>query len=213
MTEQHAKPDANRVIIFDTTLRDGEQSPGASMNLEEKLRIAAAIAVQIPDHASIFVHYGTTMEAVGTALRDHNGLLIVTNNLSLANNPKLGLRNQILLAGGKIAPNERCTCGEGALTFLRQFNVDFGLISARAVEADGTIYDHSLEFAETARVIIENARQIFLALDSRKFHRHGLARVGHVRDLSAVFTDKKPPVTMVKLLADHGVALHVAKGS
>lgn len=30
----------NRVIIFDTTLRDGEQSPGASMNKEEKIRIA-----------------------------------------------------------------------------------------------------------------------------------------------------------------------------
>ena len=30
----------NRVIIFDTTLRDGEQSPGASMNPAEKLRIA-----------------------------------------------------------------------------------------------------------------------------------------------------------------------------
>ncbi len=30
----------DRVIIFDTTLRDGEQSPGASMNLDEKLRIA-----------------------------------------------------------------------------------------------------------------------------------------------------------------------------
>jgi 2-isopropylmalate synthase len=34
---------ANRVIIFDTTLRDGEQSPGASMNLEEKLRIATLL--------------------------------------------------------------------------------------------------------------------------------------------------------------------------
>ena len=34
----------DRVIIFDTTLRDGEQSPGFSMNLEEKLRMAHALA-------------------------------------------------------------------------------------------------------------------------------------------------------------------------
>ncbi|MEA3465582.1 MAG: 2-isopropylmalate synthase [Thermodesulfobacteriota bacterium] len=32
--------DNNKVIIFDTTLRDGEQSPGASMTIDEKLRIA-----------------------------------------------------------------------------------------------------------------------------------------------------------------------------
>ena len=35
------KPD--HVVIFDTTLRDGEQSPGASMNLDEKLRIAQVL--------------------------------------------------------------------------------------------------------------------------------------------------------------------------
>jgi len=37
------RDDANRVYIFDTTLRDGEQSPGCSMNLEEKLRVARAL--------------------------------------------------------------------------------------------------------------------------------------------------------------------------
>ncbi|MGE4518226.1 MAG: 2-isopropylmalate synthase [Desulfobacteraceae bacterium] len=31
---------SNRIIIFDTTLRDGEQSPGATMNIAEKVRIA-----------------------------------------------------------------------------------------------------------------------------------------------------------------------------
>lgn len=34
---------SNRLIIFDTTLRDGEQSPGASMTRDEKLRIAKAL--------------------------------------------------------------------------------------------------------------------------------------------------------------------------
>jgi len=31
---------SERLIIFDTTLRDGEQSPGASMTRDEKVRIA-----------------------------------------------------------------------------------------------------------------------------------------------------------------------------
>mgnify|MGYP003350522255 FL=1 len=31
---------AEKLIIFDTTMRDGEQSPGAAMSKEEKIRIA-----------------------------------------------------------------------------------------------------------------------------------------------------------------------------
>ncbi len=37
-------PRSRRVLIFDTTLRDGEQSPGASLNLDEKLAIAQQLA-------------------------------------------------------------------------------------------------------------------------------------------------------------------------
>ena len=32
------------IRIFDTTLRDGEQSPGASMNVEEKIMVAKQLA-------------------------------------------------------------------------------------------------------------------------------------------------------------------------
>ena len=39
-----SKRDPNRVLIFDTTLRDGEQSPGCSMTQPEKLRMAKALA-------------------------------------------------------------------------------------------------------------------------------------------------------------------------
>ena len=47
MSDQQSHPertDENRVRIFDTTLRDGEQSPGISLNRQEKLEIAHQLA-------------------------------------------------------------------------------------------------------------------------------------------------------------------------
>ena len=40
MTEPQNTSASDRVYIFDTTLRDGEQCPGASMSFEEKLEVA-----------------------------------------------------------------------------------------------------------------------------------------------------------------------------
>ncbi len=42
--------DSQRITIFDTTLRDGEQSPGCSMNVQEKLRLAKQL-----DHLGVDV--------------------------------------------------------------------------------------------------------------------------------------------------------------
>ena len=42
MSPQTIGPD--KVLIFDTTLRDGEQSPGATLNAQEKLEIARQLA-------------------------------------------------------------------------------------------------------------------------------------------------------------------------
>ena len=44
MSEKDSVPSVRNIVIFDTTLRDGEQSPGGSMNLAEKLEIAQALA-------------------------------------------------------------------------------------------------------------------------------------------------------------------------
>jgi 2-isopropylmalate synthase len=43
-THGAGRDEANRVLIFDTTLRDGEQSPGISLNKQEKLEIAHQLA-------------------------------------------------------------------------------------------------------------------------------------------------------------------------
>src|SRR5210317_1396757 len=65
----------DRLIIFDTTLRDGEQSPGASMTLEEKVRIAKMLEqmrVDVIEAGFPIASPGDfeSVKAVATAVKD-----------------------------------------------------------------------------------------------------------------------------------------------
>src|SRR5512135_2018266 len=44
MMDESAGAQFDSITVFDTTLRDGEQSPGATLNIEEKLEIARQLA-------------------------------------------------------------------------------------------------------------------------------------------------------------------------
>jgi 2-isopropylmalate synthase len=69
---------SNRIVIFDTTLRDGEQCPGASMNLREKLEVARQLArlkVDIIEAGFPVISQGD-FEAVHTIAREIKGPII-----------------------------------------------------------------------------------------------------------------------------------------
>jgi 2-isopropylmalate synthase len=70
--------DTNRVRIFDTTLRDGEQCPGASMNLREKLEVARQLATLKVDiiEAGFPVSSDGDFAAVQTIAREIKGPII-----------------------------------------------------------------------------------------------------------------------------------------
>src|SRR4051812_49798300 len=70
--------DPNRVLLFDTTLRDGEQSPGISLNTAEKLEIAhqlARLGVDIIEAGFPIASPGD-FEAVQAIAREVNGPVI-----------------------------------------------------------------------------------------------------------------------------------------
>ena len=70
--------DTNRVLIFDTTMRDGEQSPGASMNLEEKLRLAEVLEEMGVDviEAGFPIASNGDFEAVNEIAKVVNGSIV-----------------------------------------------------------------------------------------------------------------------------------------
>ena len=79
--------DPSRVIIFDTTLRDGEQSPGFSMNIDEKIRMAEALAALGVDvlEAGFPAASPGDFEAVSRIAREIKGLVITGLARSSAN--------------------------------------------------------------------------------------------------------------------------------
>ena len=86
-------PDPNRVLIFDTTLRDGEQSPGFSMNTEEKIRMArqlAALGVDVIE-AGFPISSRGDLQAVRQVAREVRDVPIAARSLFPRQLPGLGV--------------------------------------------------------------------------------------------------------------------------
>ena len=90
-----------RVIIFDTTLRDGEQSPGFSMNLTEKLRMAEALAELGAD----VIEAGFPIASTG----DFESVKLIAANITgpVIAGLARAARADILRAAEAVAPAER----------------------------------------------------------------------------------------------------------
>jgi 2-isopropylmalate synthase len=79
-TENHTPPQPDRIIFFDTTLRDGEQSPGCVMHGDEKLRMAhqiAALGVDVLEAGFAIASEGDS-ESIRNIAREVQGPIIAS---------------------------------------------------------------------------------------------------------------------------------------
>lgn len=178
--------------------------------LEAKRHIAQLAARHVPDHASLFINLGTTTEEVARALLHHTGLSVVTNNLNvasiLADKPDF----RVIVAGGVVRARDRGLVGEATLDLIRQFKVDIGIIGISGIDLDGALLDFDYREVRVAQAIIENSRRIFLTADHTKFNRNAMVRLGSIREIDALFTDRAPPRALAERLREATVAVHVA---
>ena len=180
------------------------------LNRGEKARIAKVVAAEVPDNASLFINIGTTTEEVAKALIDHHGLRVITNNLNVANMLAEKPDFEVIVAGGLVRSRDRGIVGEATLDTIRQFKVDIGIIGISGIDDDGSLLDFDYREVRVSQAIIVNSRRVFLATDHTKFGRNALVRLGHVREIDALFTDRRPSESMQQILKESEVDLHIA---
>jgi DeoR family glycerol-3-phosphate regulon repressor len=173
----------------------------------EKQAIGMAAAKLIPNNSSLFINIGTTTEAVGEALVDHRELMVVTNNINVANTLRLIDEIDVVIAGGVVRQSDGGIVGEAAVDFIRQFKVDYAVIGASAIDPDGAIFDYDFREVKVAQAIIANARHVILVADSTKFERTAPVRIGQISQVHTFITDRCEFAEFRDICRDNNVAL------
>lgn len=198
-------------------IHGGAVLPSGVENLEYEARrriaagakdaIGRAAAALIPNDASLFINIGTTTEAVSQALLDHSGLLVITNNINVANRMRVYPRFEVVIAGGVVRSSDGGIVGEAAAEFFSQFKVDYAIIGASALDEEGGLFDYDYREVRVAQAIIANARHVILVADQGKFARSAPVRIARIDQVGSFVTDYCPSTPFRRLCAEAGVKL------
>ncbi len=163
------------------------------LNPDAKRAIGIATAARIPNGASVYLDIGTTSEAVARALCNHIGLLVVTNNINVANilidNPEV----DVILAGGILRRADGGLVGEATADFVRQFKVDTAVVGASAIDMEGDVLDFDFREVRVVQTVLDLARRSLLVADGSKLARNAPVRLGSLKRFDAWLTDRRPP--------------------
>ena len=175
------------------------------LNTAEKIDIARLCAKAIPDDCSLFLNIGTSTEAVAAELLRHRNLLVVTNNMNVANILVANPDCQIIVAGGSLRRSDGGLVGTLTTEAIRKFKFDIAVIGCSAMDEDGDLLDFDIQEVGVSQSIIAQSRRTFLVADHSKFKRNAPARIASLADINTFFTDRPLPRQLASRCRDWGV--------
>ena len=223
VTPQTIRKDLNDLCEIDALQRvhGGAVHPSNTANFAYRSRrelaagskqsIGMRAAALIPDNSSVILNIGTTTEQVALALKRHQGLMAITNNLNVAYILSEAPDVEVVVAGGMVRKSDSGIVGGVAIDLIRQFKVDFAVIGASAIDEDGCLLDFDYREVRVAQAILEQARTRVLVADVMKFERRAPVQIGHLSDIDIFVTDAAPPKGICDICKAHKVQLEIAE--
>lgn len=193
-----------------TPLDPGTYKQRRTDRADEKARIANRVAELVPDGATIFLDTGTTCEAIAHALIAKARLHIVTYSLRSAAIINENTDFTLAVPGGFVRAVDGGMFQEGTPDFIRRFKFDYAIISVSGVDRDGDLCDEDhTEVAVVSCALRQSACKV-LAVDSTKFGKGAMVRLGSVADVDVLISDRPPPPALNEKFEDHGVQVMLA---
>ncbi len=181
-----------------------------ALNPEAKAGMAQACAAHIPNDISIFLNIGTSTEAVARALLHHRNILVVTNNINVANILVANSDCEIVVTGGHLRRADGGLVGNLAADTIEKFKFDLAVIGCSAMDQDGDLLDFDIQEVGVSQAILRQARKTFLVADHSKFKRNAPARIASLSQIDTMFTDAPLPKKLAQSCKDWGTNVVLA---
>ena len=161
------------------------------INLLGKQAIGQECAKNIPNEICLFMGIGTSTETVAKLLLEHKNLLIVTNNLNIANVLKNNAKSEVVITGGNLRKSDGALIGQPALETIKNFKFDLAILGCSALDREGNMLDFDTQEILVNQSIISQADKTYLLADHTKFLRKAPVKIAPLSIIDCFFTDNK----------------------
>ena len=180
------------------------------LNASGKHAIAEACAQAIPNGVSVFMNIGTSTEAVARRLLDHENLLIVTNNLNIANILMANTGCEIILTAGILRRIDGGLVGGLTAELVKQFRFDFSILGCSAIDSDGDLLDFDSQEIVVSQTALKQSRSVIVIADHLKFKRTAPLKICSLSAVDKLFTDVALPTNFLNECKQWGTDVVVA---
>lgn len=183
-----------------------------SKNWDQKTKIAKSAASMVKNGQRIFVDYGSTARSLIDFLpEDDNNFIIVTNHLGIAQKSIEKKSCSTILIGGVIMKEASCSFGATAEEQLSTCHLDVAFLGTTAIGSDGYIYDAYTAENVVKRKVLEQAKEIYILVDSSKFNKYDLLTIAHLSEITGIITDAGISDHFRNIFINYGLKLIIAE--
>ncbi len=187
--------------------RDEPLGDRIQKHAKEKGIIAKLAVDLISDHTSIFLHIGSTTEALARQLGRFTDLKVYTNSLNVAQIAREHFGVTVFVAPGQLRKVECDLVGYDTIRYLEGYYFDTAFMSPAGIDADRGLMDFEEGEARVRQTLLKCARNKVVMADSSKFGKTANMCTAPFEAIDCFVTNQRPEPEFETRLEKAGVEL------
>ena len=176
-------------------------------NVEAKQKIAEKVSSLFNDGDCIMVDSSSTALLVLNYIKNLKNITLITNSVEALIELSDKEDWNVFSTGGKLKRGSLSLVGPQAEKTIRAFHVDYAVCSSKGLDMNRGITDSNEKDSEMKQAIFESAETKVLLVDSSKFDKISLIKVGDVTNVDIIATDTEPSANWIEYLKSKHIEL------